>query len=93
VKILLFVLVPAVLVAAYAVAMAWRNRQPTSVESGVDAFRREMSALSPHQAPEHRRPGEAPPAGPPGPVDRQRRPPGRRPPEAGPGPSAPPGAR
>jgi hypothetical protein len=85
VTILLFVLVPALFVAAYAGLAAWRNRQPSSVESGVDAFRREMSALSPHQAPEHRRPGERPPsAG--GSPRREERPPGH-------GPSAPPGAR
>ena len=64
--ILLFVLVPALLVTAYALVAAWRNRQPTSVESGVDAFRREMSALSPDRAPEHRRPGERPDDGRPG---------------------------
>ena len=90
--ILLFVLVPALFVAGYAGLAAWRNRQPSSVESGVDAFRREMSALSPHQAPEHRRPAERPPAagGPPrreeGPPRREERPPGH-------GPSAPPGSR
>ncbi len=87
-KILLFVLVPAVLVTVYALAVAWRNRQPTSVESGVDAFRREMSALSPHQAPEQRRPGSV---GPPPPAEEpERRPPGRRPPGGGP---STPGAR
>lgn len=83
--ILLFVIVPILLVAVYAGAIAWRNRQPSSVESGVDAFRREMSALSPDHAPEHRRPGERPAGD--GSVDppRRTRPPGR-------GPSAPPGA-
>ncbi len=79
-NILLFVLVPALFVAAYALVAAWRNRQPSSVESGVDAFRREMSALSPDRAPEHRRPGDRP----------AERPDDGRP---GRGPAAPPGAR
>ena len=82
--ILLFVVVPVVVVTVYALAAAWRNRQPTSVESGVDAFRREMSALSPHQAPEHRRPGEPPAA--------DRRDDGSRR-DRPRGPSSPPGAR
>ena len=55
-KILLFVLLPVMIVAVYATWVWARNRQPTSVESGVDAFRREMSALSPDAAPVHRRP-------------------------------------
>jgi hypothetical protein len=54
-SILLFVLVPLLAVTAYAVFSWLRNRQPTSVESGIDAFRREMSALSPEAAPMHRR--------------------------------------
>jgi hypothetical protein len=29
--------------------MALRARQPTSLESGIDAFKREMDALSPEQ--------------------------------------------
>ena len=28
-----------------------RSRQPTSLESGIDAFKREMSALSPDEPP------------------------------------------
>ena len=56
--ILLFVVVPTLIVAGYAVVQSLRNRQPTSIESGVDAFRREMDALSPHAAPVQRRPGE-----------------------------------
>lgn len=64
-KILLFVLLPVLVVTAYAVAIWLRNRQPTSVESGVDAFRREMSALSPDAAPVQRRPERAPQAPPP----------------------------
>jgi hypothetical protein len=66
--VLLFVLIPLLAVTIYAVVSWLRNRQPTSVESGIDAFRREMSALSPEAAPMHRRvdpragdPGSEPP--------------------------------
>jgi hypothetical protein len=31
--------------------MALRARQPTSLESGIDAFKREMNALSPEDDP------------------------------------------
>lgn len=31
-----------------------RSRQPTSLESGIDAFRREMEALSPDDGPDRR---------------------------------------
>lgn len=68
--ILLFVLLPMLIVSAYALYQWARTRQPSSVESGVDAFRREMDALSPHARPVHRRPERA--GGPhddPGPVD------------------------
>ena len=53
--ILAYLLVP-VLVVAIAASVTWaRNRQPTSLQSGVDSFRREMDALSPDAAPLHRR--------------------------------------
>lgn len=58
--VLAYLLVP-VLVVAIAASITWvRNRQPTSLQSGVDSFRREMDALSPDAAPLHRRrePGE-----------------------------------
>ena len=55
-KILLFVLLPILVVSAYALWVWARNREPSSVESGVDAFRREMTALSPDAAPVQRRP-------------------------------------
>lgn len=55
-NILLFVLLPILIVSVYATWVWARNRQPSSVESGVDAFRREMSALSPDAAPVQRRP-------------------------------------
>ena len=72
-KILLFVLLPVLIVASYAVFVWARNRQPSSVESGVDAFRREMSALSPDAAPVQRRPVREPERGadPAGPAPRQ----------------------
>jgi hypothetical protein len=76
VKILLYLLVPVLVVAAFATVSWVRNRQPTSLESGVDAFQREMKALSPDAAPLHRRrdPADARP-----PSDRPvRRPPSDR---------------
>jgi hypothetical protein len=54
-KVLWYLAVPIMLVTAYCVVMWWRNRQPTSLESGVDTFRREMDALSPPPMPERRR--------------------------------------
>lgn len=45
--VLLYLLVPILIVAVVATAMWYRNRQPTSLEAGVEAFRREMEALSP----------------------------------------------
>ena len=29
--------------------LAYRNRQPSSIESGISSFRREMDALAPHR--------------------------------------------
>jgi hypothetical protein len=53
--VLAYLLVP-ILVVAVAASITWiRNRQPTSLQSGVDSFRREMDALSPEAAPAHRR--------------------------------------
>ncbi|HWJ97904.1 MAG TPA: hypothetical protein VNQ33_07065 [Acidimicrobiales bacterium] len=62
-NILLFVLVPILAVSAYAGFVWARNREPSSVESGVDAFRREMTALSPDAAPVQRRPDRGGPSG------------------------------
>lgn len=59
-KVLLFVLLPILVVSAYAAWVWARNREPSSVESGVDAFRREMTALSPDAAPVQRRPERGP---------------------------------
>jgi hypothetical protein len=81
VNILLFVLVPILAVSAYALWVWARNREPSSVESGVDAFRREMTALSPDAAPVQRRPER----GPDGPGSAPRQAP-RRPSGDGPGP-------
>jgi hypothetical protein len=41
-----------------------RSRQPTSLESGIDAFQREMRALSPEEEERRRRPRTAPTTGP-----------------------------
>lgn len=62
-NILLFVLVPILAVSAYAAFVWARNREPSSVESGVDSFRREMNALSPDAAPVQRRPERGDPSG------------------------------
>lgn len=53
--ILLYLLIPALVVGAAASVLWLRNREPTSLESGVESFRREMQALSPEAAPDHRR--------------------------------------
>ena len=63
--ILLYLLVPALVVGVAASVLWLRNREPTSLESGVESFRREMQALSPEAAPEHRRRTE------PGPSDQR----------------------
>lgn len=83
--VLAYLLVP-VLVVAIAASVTWlRNRQPTSLQSGVDSFRREMDALSPEAVPTHRRrtdPQGQGPAPSPGPNPRSgppRRPPSEHP--------------
>jgi hypothetical protein len=76
VTVLLFLLLPALIVTAYALYQWARDRQPSSVESGVDAFRREMQALSPEARPGPRRSDQAP-----GEPDDEGR--GRRPPTPG----------
>lgn len=75
--VLWFLVVPILVVATYALVVWARNREPSSLESGVDAFRREMTALSPDAAPVNRRPDR------PAPGDPQRQSPRRpRPPSA-----------
>ncbi|MEO6630041.1 MAG: hypothetical protein ABIP03_15910 [Aquihabitans sp.] len=54
-KVLAYLLIPAMVVAAAATISWVRNRQPTSLQSGVDSFRREMDALSPDAAPQYGR--------------------------------------
>ncbi|MCU1498502.1 MAG: hypothetical protein JWM47_2455 [Acidimicrobiales bacterium] len=72
--VLLFILVP-LLVVAVAATISWaRNRQPTSLQAGVDSFRREMDALSPEGTPIHRRRADSPGPGQDGPSG-PRRPP------------------
>ena len=66
-KILLYILIPALVVTVLAVASWYRNRQPTSLEAGLDSFRREMKALSPEAAPKIRRRDDAPTVVRPGP--------------------------
>ena len=68
-KILLYILIPALVVTVVAVASWYRNRQPTSLEAGLDSFRREMKALSPEAAPKIRRRDDAPTVVPPRPPD------------------------
>jgi hypothetical protein len=74
-KVLWYLAVPVILVTAYCIVMWWRNRQPTSLESGVASFRKEMEALAPQVARRERRqpdpPFGAPPA-PPGQPSRRR---------------------
>ena len=70
-KVLFYVLIPVLIVAAAAVYIWVRDRQPTSLQSGVESFRREMDALSPDaRIGERRRPpgevGQATPSAPPG---------------------------
>ena len=43
------------------VVLYLRSRQPTSLESGIDAFQREMHALSPEDVPESRKPRDSDP--------------------------------
>ena len=77
-NILVYILVPALVVALAALVTWYRNRQPTSLEAGLDSFRREMQALSPEAAPNFRHreePGGADRSGPPRPP----RPPGSGP--------------
>lgn len=78
-NVLLFLLLPALIVGGYALYQWAQTRQPSSLESGVDAFRREMQALSPEARPPTRRPGTRP---------EEADPPAGRPPE-GPGASRP----
>lgn len=54
-SVLAYLFVPILVVAVAASVMWLRNRQPTSLESGVQSFRREMDALSPDAAPARRR--------------------------------------
>ncbi|MCU1453969.1 MAG: hypothetical protein JWN46_2115 [Acidimicrobiales bacterium] len=54
-KVLVYLVVPVLIVAVWSTAMWARNRKPTSLQSGVDDFRREMNALSPDPLPDARR--------------------------------------
>lgn len=70
-SVLAYLLVPIAVVAIAALVTWARNRQPTSLQSGVDSFRREMDALSPDAAPTHRRRSDPPETGPQGPPRRR----------------------
>lgn len=69
---LTFLLFPVLIVAVGSFVMWWRGRQPSSVESGIESFRREMQALSPEaeaEAPPRRSPlDRRHPPGPPKPA-------------------------
>ncbi len=74
-KVLWYIAVPIILVTVYCVVMWMRNRKPTSLQSGVEAFRREMRALSPDAARQERRQPHRsadPSPAPPGPPSRRR---------------------
>ena len=77
-NILVYILVPVLVVALAALVTWYRNRQPTSLEAGLDSFRREMHALSPEAAPNFRRREEPEGTARPGPP-RPPRPPGSGP--------------
>ena len=81
-NVFLYLLVPMLIVAVFALVSWARNRQPTSLEAGLDSFRREMQALSPEAAPNFRRreEPERPTAKRPGPPRPPRQP---RPPASG----------
>jgi hypothetical protein len=53
-SVLLFLLIPIVVVVIGSSVLVLRQRKPTSQKSSVDAFQREMRALSPDSDPRHR---------------------------------------
>ena len=59
----IFLLLAVVISAVGCAVVYFRSRQPTSLESGIDAFRREMQALSPDEASEPHRTRADPPEG------------------------------
>lgn len=56
---LIFLLIALVLSGIGSAVLVFRNRRPTSVESGIDEFRREMNALAPPQRSKRPRQSEA----------------------------------
>ena len=52
--VLLFLLIPAVVVGVGWAVMAARHHKPTGMHHSIDAFRREMEALSPDRDPQRR---------------------------------------
>ena len=57
-SVLLYPLAALAIVLVASVVMWFRSRQPTSIESGVEAFSREMRALSPDGDPDVQRRAE-----------------------------------
>ncbi len=58
----MFLAIAVVMSAVGSAVLYLRSRQPTSLESGIDAFRREMRALSPEEERAARRGGSGPPS-------------------------------
>ncbi|MEJ7582667.1 MAG: hypothetical protein WKF43_01020 [Acidimicrobiales bacterium] len=58
-----FLLLAVAISAVGCAVVYFRSRQPTSLESGIDAFRREMQALSPDEADKPTRTRADPPEG------------------------------
>ncbi len=56
---LLFLIVPLIVIIVVCTGMYLRTRRPSSVQSGIDGFRRELAALAPERAGDRsgRRPG------------------------------------
>jgi preprotein translocase subunit SecG len=52
---LLYLVVPAMVAAAIIVVIVLRNRKPSSMEAGIDAFSRELRALAPERGAEAER--------------------------------------
>ena len=50
---LIFLLLAVVVAAAGCGWLWYQHRTPTTFDSGIDAFRREMDALAPREDPEH----------------------------------------
>jgi hypothetical protein len=56
-SVLLYLLVPVIVVTIASVVIWYRGHKPTSLEGGIDSFKREMKALSPEAERRARRGG------------------------------------